>query len=368
MKRTYTVTDRLITRITGWLAGLTVAVLAVWGVRTLWDFHVAEQTNDAQVQEYVNPVISRAGGFIVAVKFEENEVVRKGDTLLLIDPREYTIQQAQTEAAIQREEAQLQVLASNVQTLRESAQAASAQVTAAKARLWKQQLDYNRYRKLTAEESATQQQLEAMQATLDVNSSDYQAAQDTYAAARSKIADTELEKDVVKAQIANLRALLDRHKLDVSYTTIVAPYDGRMGRRTVEAGQMIDAGEVLAYVVNNETDKWVVANYKETQLASLQLGDTATFTADAYPDHTFKGTIISFSPATGSSFSLLPPDNSTGNYVKIVQRVPVRIRVTGARDELDLLKVGMNVNVSVTKEQPPHAPSATVAAQRPRRG
>ncbi|MGZ3978883.1 MAG: HlyD family secretion protein [Flavisolibacter sp.] len=144
---------------------------------------------------------------------------------------------------------------------------------------------------------------------------------------------------------------MDRHKLDVSYTVITAPYNGRIGKRTIEVGQMINVGEVLAFIVDDETDKWVVANFKETQVANIHIGDSAQFTADAFPDKVFKGTVISFSPATGSSFSLLPPDNSTGNYVKIVQRVPVRIRVAGKRPEIEALKVGMNVNVSIAKKQ-----------------
>jgi membrane fusion protein (multidrug efflux system) len=156
---------------------------------------------------------------------------------------------------------------------------------------------------------------------------------------------------MVAAELARLKALLGRHELDVSYTVITAAYNGRMGRRTVETGQMIDAGQTLAFIVNDETDKWVVANYKETQIAGMHIGDSATIVADAYPGHPFKGTIISLSPATGSSFSLLPPDNSTGNYVKIVQRVPVRIRVNGARSETDRLKAGMNVNVFIPKKQ-----------------
>jgi membrane fusion protein (multidrug efflux system) len=242
-------------------------------------------------------------------------------------------------------------LQSNINTLQKTAQAAKAQIKASAAKVWKQKLDLERYQNLYKAESATRQQLENLQATMDVYSSEQQAAQSNYDAALSKINDTEAQKDVEKAELARLRALLDRHKLDVSYTVITAPYNGRMGRRTVEEGQMINVGEVLAFIVNDETDKWVVANFKETQVASMHLGDTAQFTADAFPKKKFKGTIISFSPATGSSFSLLPPDNSTGNYVKIVQRVPVRIRVDGKRSELADLKVGMNVNVSIPKEQ-----------------
>ena len=351
MKKKYTLTDKIITRVTAIVAGITIVALAIWGARTVWELHLYEVTNDAQVQEYVNPVISRAGGFIVAVKYEENQEVKKGDTLLLVDNREYVIQESQTEASIQKSLAQLEVLESNTHTLEKTSDAVKSQIDAAKAKMWKQQQDYDRYKRLYDVESATQQQLENVQATLAVTKSDYQASVDNYEASKSKIKDNEMEKAVVKAEVARLRSLLDRHKLDVSYTVIAAPYDGRIGKRTVEPGQMINAGDVLAYIVNNETDKWVVANYKETQVAHMHVGDAVTFTADAFPDSTFSGTIISFSPATGSSFSLLPPDNSTGNYVKIVQRVPVRIRVDGSKQQLSSLKVGMNVNVAIPKKQ-----------------
>ncbi|MDM1296811.1 HlyD family secretion protein [Sphingobacterium sp. N143] len=351
MKKKYTITDQFITKITGWIAGIIVVAMTIWGGYTLWGYYVYEQTNDAQVQEYVNPVISRAGGFVVAVRFEENQHVQKGDTLFLIDNREYVLQQEQTEASLQKAKAQLRVLESNIATLTRTASAYAAQVNSTKAKLWKQQLDYTRYQKLFEEESATQQKMEEVQATLDVNNSDYLSAQDKHGAALLRIEDIKVERSVVQAEIARLNSLLNRHKLDVSYTVIVAPYDGRMGRRTIEPGQMIDVGQPLAFIVNDETDKWIVANYKETQIATMQIGDTVKIIADAFPDRTFRGTIISLSPATGSSFSLLPPDNSTGNYVKIVQRVPVRIRVDGDRQEIDLLKVGMNVNVYTAKRQ-----------------
>lgn len=284
------------------------------------------------------------------MKFEENQEVKKGDTLLLIDNREYVLQQQQTQAALQKARAELKVLESNAGTTAKEAASAQAQVEAGKAKVWKQQLDYNRYKKLYDEESATKQRLEDVKAVLDVNESEYQSSQDNYAASLSKINDIRAEKTVVQAEIARLEALLNRHKLDVSYTAVVASYDGRMGRRTVEVGQMIDAGETLAFIVNNETDKWVVANYKETQIRDMHIGDRVKIVADSYPDREFQGTIISLSPATGSSFSLLPPDNSTGNYVKIVQRIPVRIRVDGKRKDIDILKMGMNVNVYANKK------------------
>ncbi len=350
MKKKYTVTDKLITKVTGWIAGISLICLSIWGVYSIWEYLHFEYTNDAQVQEYINPVISRAGGFIVAVKFEENEVVKKGDTLLLIDNKEYVIQQAQTEALILKEEAHLKVLESNINTLVNISESNKAQIEVTKAKVWKQDLENERYQKLFKEESVTKQQLENVQATLDVYKNEQLSSVNNYEASLAKINDIKAEMNVVKAEIERLKSVLERHKLDVSYTVITASYNGRMGRRTVEVGQMINAGEVLAFIVDDETDKWVVANYKETQIENMKLGDTVIFVADAYPNKKFKGTIISFSPATGSSFSLLPPDNSTGNFVKIVQRIPVRIKIEGNRNEIDILKVGMNVNVYSPKK------------------
>ena len=350
-KNTYTVTDKLITKITAWIAGIIAIVLLIWGILTLLDVSRNQNTNDAQVQEYINPIISRAGGFIVAVKFEENQTVKKGDTLLVIDNQEYVIQEEQTQAALLNAKAQLQVWKSKVKTLEKTAQVNHSKILVAKAALWKEQLEYSRYKKLVATESATNQQFEAKEASYKMAEAEHKSFYEKYEASLSEINDAKAQESVAAAEIKRLTALLDRHKLDVSYTIIRASYNGIMGKRTVEKGQMINVGEVLAYIVNSETDKWVVANYKETQIETMKIGDTARFTADAYSDKEFKGVVISVSPATGSSFSLLPPDNSTGNYVKIVQRIPVRIRVTDAKSDIDLLRAGMNVNVSIAKNQ-----------------
>ncbi|RKS01639.1 MULTISPECIES: HlyD family secretion protein [unclassified Flavobacterium] len=350
-KNTYTVTDKLITKITAWIAGIISLILIIWGVITLLDISKNEKTNDAQVQEYINPVIARAGGFITQVKFEENQPIKRGDTILVIDSQEYIIQKEQTEAALLNAKAQLVVWQNKVQTLIKSAKVNLSKIDIAKAELQKEKLEYSRYKKLVSSESATKQKLEEVESDYSTAMAQTESAEDNYQASLLEINEARAQEIVTKAEIKRLKALLDRHKLDVTYTVVTASYDGFMGRRTVEKGQMIDAGQVLAYIVNAETDKWVVANYKETQISSMTLGDSAEFTADAYPDKIFKGVIISFSPATGSSFSLLPPDNSTGNYVKIVQRVPVRIKVTSPKKEANFLKAGMNVNVSIAKKQ-----------------
>ena len=347
----YTNTDKLITRITAWIAGIIAVALAVWGVISLIDLYKYEETNDAQVQEYINPITSRVSGFITSIRYEENQDVKKGDTLLIIDNSEYQLQQQEAEAALLNARAQIQALQSNVATSTQSAAASKAQIAAAKARLWKQQQDYDRYQRLFAVESATQQQLENVKTALDVAKSDYQSALDNYQASLSRVNDVKVQRAVLEAEITRRQAMLNRNKLDVGYTIIRAPYNGKMGRRTIQQGQQIQVGQTLAFIVDQDAGKWVVANFKETQVRHMHVGQTAEIEADAFPGKKFRGTIISVSPATGSSFSLLPPDNSTGNFVKIVQRIPVRIRLTDNKADIDPLRAGMNTNVAIRKNQ-----------------
>jgi membrane fusion protein (multidrug efflux system) len=346
----YTQTDKLITRITAWLAGVILLCLIVWGGISLYNLYLYEETNDAQVQEYINPVTSRVSGYIREIRYEENQDVKKGDTLIVIDNSEYAIQQQEAQAALDNARAQVQVLNSNIETSAKTSQVSQSQIAAAKARLLNKQQDYDRYKKLYDVESATKQQLENMQAALDVARSDYQTAMENYQASLSKVNDARVQTAVLKAEIKRREAVVGRNKLNVDYTIITAPYNGKMGRRTIQQGQAITAGQTLAFIVDQDAGKWVVANFKETQVRHMKVGDNAEVEADAYPGQKFAGKIISLSPATGSSFSLLPPDNSTGNFVKIVQRIPVRIRLTDDVNIIAPLRAGMNTNVIIRKK------------------
>jgi len=346
----YTQTDHLITRITAWVAGVIALALAVWGVITLLDLYKYEDTNDAQVEEYINPVTSRVTGFIREIRYEENQDVRKGDTLLIIDNSEYQLQQEEGEAALTNAEAQIGVMESNIETTARMSQASQSQIAAAEAKLKRAQQDYDRYSKLFKVESATQQQLENSRAALDVATSEFHSAKENYQASLSKVNDIRAQKGVYQAEIKRRKALLNRSKLDVGYTVIRAPYNGKMGRRTIQQGQLIQAGQTLAYIVDQDAGKWVIANFKETQISHMHIGGAAEVTADAFPDKKFKGTIVSLSPATGARFSLLPPDNSTGNFVKIVQRIPVKIKLTESPQVLAQLRAGMNANISIKKD------------------
>ncbi|KKO89505.1 MULTISPECIES: HlyD family secretion protein [Sphingobacterium] len=345
-----TVVEAQLTRITNWLAAIVLLALLLWGANTLWMRVRYTYTNDAQVTQYINPIVSRVGGYVVSVHYHDHQLVKRGDTLLLIDNKEYKYEADQVAASVNKEAAEINVLHSQKEILQAEHESLRTSIAAGEARVTKQQLEYDRYNYLFQEKSATAQQLEDVKATLDVYKSELASLKHKLQASQERVHDVDMKKGVVDAERVRLTAAVGRKRLDVGYTVIRAPYDGQIGKRTIEKGQMISAGEVLGFIVNRETPTWVTANFKETQLRYLHLGNRVEVVADAYPDQKFYGKIISISPATGSAFSLLPPDNATGNFVKIVQRVPVRIELDKQRGAQQLLS-GMNVNVSVSKKQ-----------------
>ncbi|WP_432714431.1 HlyD family secretion protein [Pedobacter sp.] len=349
MKKNYTTTDQLITKVTAWIAAIIGVLLLIWGASSLWDLYKYEETNDAQVEEYINPITSRVTGYIRKIQYEENQEVNEGDTLLIIDNSEYILGEQEAEAALMNAQAQIKVLESNEETTRRIAKVSEAQIAAAKAKLLKQQQDHERYSKLFKAESATLQQLENSKAALDVANAEYLSARSNYEASISKVDDIKSQKGVYQAEIKRRDALLGRNKLDVGYTVITAPYHGKMGRRTIQQGQLIQAGQTLAFIVDQKAGKWVIANFKETQIAEMHINTEVEIVTDAFPHETFKGKVISLSPATGARFSLLPPDNSTGNFIKVVQRIPVKIVLTDSKAKIDKLRAGMNANVTAVK-------------------
>lgn len=334
--------------ITTIIAWLVVIGVLIKGIQSVFFYFNHETTNDAQVVEYINPVIARVSGYISEVRFNDFDQVKKGDTLLVINNEEYRLDANQIGAELLKQSANDQVVNKQIQTLTAEAAEAKERINAAKAQVWKQQLEYERYEKLYDQKSSTAQQLEQVKATLEIYKSTLSEAEQHYLVAVAKIDNLKQEKYVIKAEQSRLNELHQRKHLDVGYTVITAPYDGRLGKRKIEKGQMVSVGDHLCYIVNSETPKWVMANFKETQIAHFKVGDEVTIVADAYPDYTFKGKVLSLSPATGSSFSLLPPDNATGNFVKIVQRIPVKIElVTLDKAWKDKLLSGMNVTVTI---------------------
>jgi membrane fusion protein (multidrug efflux system) len=302
-----------------------------------------EETNDAQVEQYVTPIMSRITGYVQEVRYEENQFVHKGDTLLVIDNREYKSRLDVALADVESAKRNSVVVEKNVATTASATTIGKSQLAAAKTNLWKTQLEYQRYKALVKEEAATEQQLEKVKA-------DYESAQAHYQEMSNRIDSSTLNTSQAAANvptaqtvIQSKQALADNAALFLSYTVITAPYDGWVAKKTIQPGQMIKEGQTLLSMVSKE--KWITANFKETQVQFLTIGQEVEIHADALNDKEFIGIVASLSPASGARFSLLPPDNATGNFIKIEQRIPVRIKLKDTSEQVDFLRAGMNITV-----------------------
>jgi membrane fusion protein (multidrug efflux system) len=305
-----------------------------------------EETNDAQIESYINPVSARAGGYIQHVHFNEHQLVKRGDTLVVLDDREYRAQLEAAEAAMDDAHAQLTVLTASIYSAETGTRVNKDQIDGARARYVQQEQDIRRYTKLVKEEAATGADLEQVKAHYDVAESDYSAAQNGLKTNEAHIAELKTHFALLQADIKRKQAALELAQLNLSYTIIRAPYSGRLGRKNILEGQQIQPGQPLVSIIN-ESEKWITANYKETQVAGMYVGQSVEIRVDAIDNKVFKGRIMAIAGSTGARFSLLPPDNSTGNFVKIIQRVPVKIEFTD--EQSGNVISGMNVTVAVKK-------------------
>ncbi|HET6994447.1 MAG TPA: HlyD family secretion protein [Chitinophagaceae bacterium] len=320
-----------------------------------------EDTDDAQVSGDISPVIPRVAGYVTDVKVSDNQQVKKGDTLLILDNRDYVIKVEQAEAALQIAQSSLNsakatttAARANIATSQASIGTIDAQIDAAKVSVWRASQDYDRYANLIKDHSITQQQYEQALAAKQTTEKQLaileeqkkQAQQQTNAVSVQSNA-TASQVSVADATIHQRQVDINAAKLNLSYTVITAPLDGLVSKVNVQPGQFVQAGQPLFSVVHSE-NVWVIANFKETQLDKMKEGQKVVIKVDAYPGHKFEAKLTSFSPATGSTFALLPPDNASGNFVKVVQRLPVKIEFTDPADVLvKKLRPGMNVFVDV---------------------
>lgn len=342
-------TDKLIVKTTKIIAIIALGGFGIYGAISAIRMLKYESTNDAQVEQYVNPINAKVGGYIQKIYFEENQLVKAGDTLLIIDSRDYKVLQQQASASLENAHSQIGILDANITTLKNNAEVAKVQIDAAKAKMTRQQQDYRRFENLLKEESTTQQQFDNVKTALDIANSEYLAAQNIYRVALSKINDIEAQKIAALTEVKRKQYSLEMQDLNLNYTVITAPYSGHIGRKIIQEGQLIQPGQTISFIVNEDKGKWIVANFKETQISKFKVGQKAMITIDAFPDLQFEGEIESLSPATGSRYSLLPPDNSTGNFVKIIQRIPVRIKLTDDLIKIGSLSAGMNANVYINR-------------------
>lgn len=308
-----------------------------------------EYTDNAQVCQHITPVDTRVQGFVKKIYFDDYQPVSKGDTLLLMEDTEFRLRLAQAEADLANARAGRRVTDAGIATTRNNLRVSDAAIDEARVQLDNARRDHERYEKLLAQDAVTRQQYDNVRTA-------FEAAQARYEQLLRAKQSTSLAKDEQtrrldqnEAAVRLAEAAVDLARLNLSYTVIVATCDGVTGRKDIHEGQLVQPGQTMVDIVDG-TERWVIANYRETQLPGIGVGAEVVVTADAVPGVRFRGRVEAIADATGAAVSLVPQDNATGNFVKVEQRVPVRIALEG-NDPADLarLRAGLNVECKVRR-------------------
>lgn len=305
-------------------------------------------TDDAQIDGDISPVVARVGGYVKDINFEENTKVTQDQVLVTLDDRDFKIKLEQAKASQAGANAGVGVSQAQITATSANTSTAKANITAAKVKLTLAQKDYDRFANLIKDGSITQQAFDQSKAQKETAQAAYTAAVDQFNAAVKQVGTTQSQLSVSNSGVTQRESDVDFAKLQLSYTEIKAPTTGIVSKKNVQKGQLIQPGQSLFAIVN-ENSLFVTANFKETQLEDIHVGLKVKIVVDAYPDLDIAGEVYNFAPITGAKGSLLPPDNATGNFVKVVQRIPVKIKIqTKDKAILDRLRPGMSVKVSVT--------------------
>ena len=310
--------------------GVMIVAGLAFGGRMYWRSQNFVETENAYVAGHVHPVSSRIAGVVTKVLVEDNQIVKEGQVIAELDPADQHVKLEQIQAQIAAAEQQVLQADAQAAQARASASAAQAQVAQAQAQSQRAQQDAERYGQLynTQMKAVAKSELDAAVAARTSAQADVAARKDAALAAQAQVGAAQSAREVIKAQIKVLQAQAKDAQLQLGYNRIVAPVTGRLGKRSIEVGARVQPGQQLAAIVEDKV--WVTANFKETQLAGLKPGQEVEVTIDALPGEHLKARLDSFSPASGNQFALLPADNATGNFTKIVQRVPVKLTFSDA--------------------------------------
>lgn len=324
------------------LAGL------LWVCSKFCHFGTVEYTDNAQIRKNIVPINSRVQGFIDRVCFDDFQFVHKGDTLVVIESSEYELKMEQAKANLQKALMENTAMQTMISTTANNLAVSDANIEETRIRLEQAETDFRRYEQLYGEKAVTRQQYDNAKA-------DYEATKAKYDMLVRQKKSTSLVKDEQTQRLEQnqtnvdvAKAALKLAELNLSYTVIVAPCDGVTSRKAVQEGQLIQPGQTLLSLVEHD-NVWIIANYKETQTAHIREGMPVEITVDAVPGVKYYGEVSTLSNATGAQYSVIPQDNSAGNFVKIEQRVPVKIIFTdkNSRENIGLLRSGMNVECEV---------------------
>lgn len=324
---------------------LVILAIGIWWICVQFiKFNISTYTDNAQVRRHIVPVTARVQGYIKEVRFDEYSYVHKGDTLIIIEDREYQLKLAEAEAELQNAVSGKTVMSSAINTTENNIGVNEASILGTKAELDNAERDVKRYAALLETKAVTPKQYDDAKTHYERTKAEYDML---CRQKRSTLLTKAEQTQRLNQQDANIqlaRVHKDYAALNVSYTVITAPTDGYTSKKTLQEGQFVQPGQTLLSIVD-ENDVWVVANYKETQTAHMKIGDRVRMTVDAIPGVEYIGAIEAISNATGAQYSIVPQDNATGNFVKVEQRIPVKIRLTKDNSEADLrrLRAGLNV-------------------------
>ena len=327
---------------------IVVAAAAVWVGSKFIHLGDVEFTDNAQVCQQIVPVNSRVQGYIKEIRFKEYQKVRKGDTLVVIDDADMRLNVARAKADYANALAGRSVADRSVASANANVAVSEASIAEAKVVMDMAATDLARYEKLLEKDAVTRQQYDAAKTDYEAKKARYDMLARQRSATSSVVAVSRERISQSEAGIELSKALLETAELNLSYTVILAPCDGFTSRKTIQEGQLVQPGQTLLDIVDSG-DVWVTANYKETQLKHIEPGSKVGIKVDAIPGVTFEGEVSAISTATGASLSLMPQDNSAGNFVKVRQRIPVRIEFTSEnpKEAMEKLRAGMNVECSV---------------------
>lgn len=330
-----------------WIVALCLVLVGLFVVIGMFIDRDTEWTNDAQVEQYISPINAKVPGYIKEIRFKEHQFVHQGDTLMLIDDREYLVNLKQAEAQLADAKSGRIIVDNTEHTASTAASVYDAGISEAKIRIAKLEKDYKRFSELLKQNAATPIQVEQYKTELDAARMKLEQLQRQKAASQSQVTEVTQRKTNAEATIMRAEAGVDMARLNLSYTVVTAPSDGWLGRRTIQEGQLVSPGVTLTTIIPS-TNKWIVANFKETQLARIAKGQTVEVKIDAIPGKTFTGKVSDISQATGSKYAIIPTDNASGNFVKIQQRVPVRIDLDDlTAEDNERMAAGMMCEVKV---------------------
>ncbi|WP_295116779.1 HlyD family secretion protein [uncultured Chitinophaga sp.] len=304
-----------------------------------------ETTDNAQIEGHAAPVITRVSGYVKSLNIQDFGTVKKGDTLVVIDDEEYNIALQEAEAGYAQALADLETAKASMTNATATLKMSQTNAQVSLVKKDKSTADLHRDQNLFNDQAITNRQLDDTKANSLTNDKTYQAALDQIELSKAGINVAASKIKQAEAIVASKKAVIDQAKLKLSYTHVLAPANGKIGRKPIEPGQYVQAGQNLFTVVDGK-GFYIIANFKETQLPNIKLGQEAEIEIDGYADK-LTGKVVEISQATGAKFSLLPPDNATGNFVKIVQRVPVKIQLNDADKYAEKLRAGLSVEVAI---------------------